>query len=456
MKIDTEIYPNGFHFVHQKTKCKLPICSIHLFCDVGSSYETDELRGVAHLLEHMLFQGTKSRSSAELFRQYDRIGTEFNAYTTKRYTCFFVKCHIDSASDVLDLFADVMRNSNLDPKQVSKEAHVVKQETLNRMSDHHVLAQTKFDSVIYKNSSFEQPIDAYRYHQDTMKVTAKALKEWYQWFYRPSNMVLSVVSPNPTSYWKQMIFKTCFVKELFQPEDAKLPSNAIDFPIQGKIPYRQEVDVIITKDKTSGKNAHLVLGFRTVSQYSDKKHVFALLCHVLNGMSGRLFTILRQENSLAYNATASSEEEEFSGYIAVSTEVDHRNLKEAVSLIIKLYEDLFHDGITEEEYRIAQSRVRGQHTIMYENSDTFAKYNGVEHLLFVRDTSNPRERVKKDIVPFEKLVDTYAEITMDHINALIREYFRPQNMVLSVVSPKSISLATAQSWCKPFMKKKSA
>ena len=142
-KIESTIYPNGFNFVHQKSSHKLPICSIHLYCDVGSSFETDELRGIAHFLEHMLFQGTKTKNSEVIFQEYDRIGTECNAFTTKRYTCFYIKCHIKHASRVLNLFADIMRNSTISREKMKKEEKTIVQETENRLNDFSAMLHTK-------------------------------------------------------------------------------------------------------------------------------------------------------------------------------------------------------------------------------------------------------------------------------------------------------------------------
>ena len=135
-KIDYIQYPNGFSFVHQKSLHSLPLCAIHLYCDVGSSFETDELRGSAHVREHMLFQGTKEKTAEVIFKEYDRIGTQFNAFTTKRYTCFYIKCHIRHAKRVIFLLTDIMQNASMSKTQIRKEAKVIDHENRARQQNH--------------------------------------------------------------------------------------------------------------------------------------------------------------------------------------------------------------------------------------------------------------------------------------------------------------------------------
>jgi predicted Zn-dependent peptidase len=448
--IETSSYVNGFHFIHQTSLTDLDICSIHLFCDVGSSYETDELRGVAHFLEHLLFQGTTNKSAADLFKEYDKMGTEFNAFTTKRFTCFYVKCHTENAQKVIDILTDIMKNSTLSKKTMEKEEKVIKQEIRNKLSNHNNSAQNLFDSVVYKNSSFEYPIDDMRYHQAKNKVDRQALVAWYKYFYRPSNMVLSVVSNEPITFWKEMLHASEFTKA--EP-NALLPKSAMNFPYTENIPYNADVDIII-KNEPTAINTHLIFGFRTINQYSDKKYIFEIMTHILNGMSGRIFTLLRQDSNIVYAANANSEEEEFIGYFSIVTEFASKHLLQVMKILTNMFEDIVKRGFTMEEYNIGKSRMRGQYNMLLEDTNTMTRYNGKEFLVFMRNSKNSLHHKKETIVPFQdRLEKIYNNITLEQVNMAAKEYFKKNNMVISLVSSSQIKLSDIQKISDGFLRK---
>lgn len=95
MTITTHSFQNGFKLVHEKINNNLS-SSINVFCDVGSIYEPESLKGASHFIEHMCFKGTKKVPKAkDIYLTYDKIGAYLNAYTEKRYTCYTVKCDSD-------------------------------------------------------------------------------------------------------------------------------------------------------------------------------------------------------------------------------------------------------------------------------------------------------------------------------------------------------------------------
>ena len=112
MSIETFVYPNGFRLVYEKSLNKLPICAIQVFCDVGSAYESENIRGVSHFIEHMCFKGTKQMpKTKDILIHYDKIGADFNAYTEKRYTCYTLKCHNDNIKNSIVILSDMLLNS---------------------------------------------------------------------------------------------------------------------------------------------------------------------------------------------------------------------------------------------------------------------------------------------------------------------------------------------------------
>ena len=109
MTIQTYEFPNGFRVIYEKSKSSLPISSLFTFCDAGSVYETENLRGVSHFIEHMCFKGTKKiPKSKDIFMHYDKIGAEFSAFTVQRYTCYTVKCIDEKIDQSIQIVSDII------------------------------------------------------------------------------------------------------------------------------------------------------------------------------------------------------------------------------------------------------------------------------------------------------------------------------------------------------------
>jgi predicted Zn-dependent peptidase len=441
--IETFEFENKFQMVHQKVDHNLSLCTIHLFCDIGSSYETDELRGISHFLEHMMFQGTKTKTSVQMFEQYDRMGTNINAFTTKRYTCYLIKCHEQYAIEVLQLISDMIFNTMIDPSRIEKEAEVIKEENLREDDKFRNLLRERFESKVYQYSSFEEPIDNIRFQDRQNSISEEEIVQWYKWFYVPSNMVMSIISSKSGVFWRDELKKTDFMNTY---KKTVKPKSALEYPVS--IPYDTNIEYI-TVLEPSCLNTQVVVGFRTVNQYSDKKYLFELLTHTLNGMSGILFSTLRQKHNLVYSVNADIEHQEYTGYFSIQTECKNRNFihkqgdKSVLAIILRILKQLVMYGVSEKDFSTARERIKNMYLIDAENIDTFAKYNGEEQLLYIRDTNNQSRHHKKEaITPYLDIYKTHFEhITLEQVNQVIRDYFRFKNMVVSVISnhPPSVS-----------------
>ena len=445
-KIESFQYKNGFQMIHQKSTQQLPLCSFYIFCNVGSSNETDALRGIAHFLEHMIFQSSQNNDNTQaLYEQYDKMGTQMNAITTKRYTCYYVTCPEEYAESVLALFSIMLNDSKFPQERVTDEFYVIKEENARLLEDHVLQAQELFESKLYKHSSFEEPIDHIRFQEKQKSMDYDELVRWYNWFYVPSNMTISIVSQKSIQHWKRVLHdKTKFTTKNTHHNNNKQnrPLYALDKPIQS-FPYTSTVEYVVSQDKSS-THTQCIVGFRTVNHYSDKKHIFDLLTHVLNGMSARLFRILRQKHQLVYSVQSVTEHSEFVGYFSIQTECSNRYLlynqkrekRGVLYHILTIFRQLALEGISAKELSIGKDRMKSSIQIEAENLGTICKHNGEMHLIHVQaNAANSSHNQKPAIVSYLDMYNQYYEsITIEQINYAIREYFQKDRMVVSIVS----------------------
>lgn len=425
MSIKTHTFPNGFRLIYERPKGTQSITSIYTYCDVGSIHEPDHIRGVSHFIEHMCFKGTPSiPKSKDLFIEYDKIGAAFNAFTTKRYTCYTIKCQDEYAAHSIDIVSDMLLNSTFPKKEFEKEYRVVIEENIRAKNDEDNELYDALDRMIYKGSSYELPEDSLQYH--TKKVmNYESVIQYYHQYYRPDRIILSVTSNLSFEQIKRIVAKTYFTKQT-----GKRIDDSITNPINYSILPKSEIEYKMIHKK-GVDNVLVAIGFRTCNQTSPDKYALNLLKRVIGGeMSGRMFTILREDNGLTYSSDATTEYFEHMGEFVIETQTDKTKLfkngkKAGVwPLMTGLLTDLIQNGITAAELEIAKGNIKGQFIMNLEDTDTLSKYNG-KRVLYNMMTPT---------VPYDKQYDThYADITLTDIHNVIKRYFTEQNMYVCLL-----------------------
>jgi len=447
----THTFPNGFQIVYQNPKHELPITSIQIFCKVGSAWETDSVRGMSHFIEHMCFKGTKEIvESRDIFIEYDKIGAEFNAYTTKEFTCYTIKCEDKFTENCTHILADMLSHSTFQKKEFDKEQKVVIEENVQDEDDADNVLSEKIDAIMYCGSSLAYSVDSLSYHPTEKHLKREDMLEWFSHFYQPKNMIMSVVTHLPFSQIKKIIQKEDLVKSSSSSSSSssdviKSPSTALENPNYTLLPVSGIEYVLLEK---KGFTAHTIsIGFRTCPRSSPDRYLLRVLKQIFNGLSGRLFTLLRQESGLTYQSGVDVEYFRHTGSFLVNTDTDSVKTKKVITVIMKLFHDLLKDGVTERELEVAKGNIRGNMLLYMEDNDNIADYNGQETLfsgdkLFSRDSS---------YTAYEDIFKKYIEpVTKEQIQGVIDRYFKRENMVVGVIGEKIPSKKSIEKICESF------
>ena len=416
---------NGFRIIHQTLQTKTNIASIQVFCDVGSVHEsTSEVRGAAHFIEHMCFKGTKKLpTSRDVNLIFDNTGSDVNAYTDRRHTCYYVSTHIDHTEKCIEVIADMLLNSIFDKHEYMKEREVVKEEAIKDEDDAELLAFTNADAIIYKGTPYANTVDELKYHVGKHVLEYGAVLSMYKKYYTPNRMILSICSSNKfedVCKWSKKAF-TLKTNIAYEPLDL------------GQIEPLNTKEPIIVKRNISP--IVLCIGFRTCSLHHPDKYPLKLLKAVLSGrMTSRMFTLLREDNGLTYSSYASCDFFEHMGDFKLFAECNpnkfiHNGAKAGVyPLLIKLIETL---EVTTNELNDAKQYIEGNYKMKCEDPDIIAKYNGKCVLMGI-----------KPIVYADKYATYYAPITVEQVNACVKKYFNKDNMVVSIVGANPPSKKT--------------
>jgi zinc protease len=196
-KAQEHILGNGLKII-VKEDHRSPVVVSQVWYKVGSSYEVDGLTGISHMLEHMMFKGTKKHKPGEFSRIIAENGGEENAFTGRDYTAYFQTLEKSRLPISFELEADRMRNLQVLDEELKKERQVVMEERRMRTDDQpREKSQEYFMAMAFTNSPYRNPVIGWP--DDIEHYTVDDLRSWYQRWYAPNNATLVVVGDvNPS------------------------------------------------------------------------------------------------------------------------------------------------------------------------------------------------------------------------------------------------------------------
>ncbi len=320
MKFSKRILPNGVRLITIPMPAS-PTLTVMVLVEAGSKYETKNLSGVSHFLEHFVFKGTAKRPKpSDLSRELDALGAQYNAFTGQEYTGYYAKAHKDKAEKILDIVADMYLNPTLPTSELEKERGVIIQE-INMYEDEparHV--QDLFIGLLYGGQPAGWNIAGTK--KSVSGLTQRDLAE-----YRKKHYVGKATT---------VIISGAFSRKDMEKQVSVLFGGMSEAEMAGKLSVKesQKAPAVLVKYKETDQT-HLVLGVRTFSTFDEKAPVLRVLSTILGGgMSSRLFTKLRDELGLCYYVSASPDLYTDHGLFQVAAGVDTSKVKAAIEAIL--------------------------------------------------------------------------------------------------------------------------
>ena len=369
----------------------------------------------------MCFKGTKRlKTSKEVNQIFDETGSESNAYTDRRYTCYYVDTNKANVKTSISVLADMLLNSVFDKTEYMKERDVVKEEMIKDADDYELIALENVDKHIYAGSPYEYPVDELKYHEGKHALKYENILEIYKQFYVPANFILSVCCNLPFETICKYVEQSDFVKM-----NKREPLPSINLCV------KPQSDVVYCLEKHITNPVHICIGFRTCALSSPDKYCLKMLKTILSGkINSRMFMLLREENGLTYSSYAYTDFFEHMGDFKMYAECDSGKVFKngaklgVFPLLCQMIHDLVEHGVTEEEIKITKGFIQGSQKMNAEDSSVIAKYNG-KNQLFNRLTA------PKYVDKYKKLIEPF---TLTQINQCIQKYLCREGMVVSIVS----------------------
>jgi predicted Zn-dependent peptidase len=343
----------------------------------GSRYENASNRGIAHFAEHMFFKGTERRPSArDIAMEVDSIGGEFNAFTSKEYTGYYIRCAGERRDQAFDVLVDMLRNSKFDSEELEREKGVIIEEMNMYVDTPRDYIGSVYEELLFGSNplGWETLGTKETIEGASRQTFLDYLGEWYQ----PSRMVVGcagAVGDDLLSMLEGLV--------------GDIPGGETGAPSPASIEATTEPQVRIHRKDSD--QANVALGVPSYPVGHPDRYVLSLLGTVLGtGMSSRLFLEVRERRGLAYYVFAFNNSFTDAGTLYAQAGVDLKRTEEAVQVIAGEFKKLADELVPAEELEKARALAKGRFVLQTE-SPTGLLVSGLRREVLEGEAAEPAE-----------------------------------------------------------------
>ncbi len=411
MKVTEKVLPNGLK-VLMKEVHKAPVVTFQIWYKVGSRNECLGKTGMSHMLEHMMFKGTKKHGPKTFSQIVQRNGGNDNAFTSRDYTAYFETFAADRIGISLDLESDRMQGLLLDPRELQSEREVVKEERRMRYEDDPVnTMEEQMMSVAFSAHPYQWPVIGWM--SDINSFTRDDLYKHYRAYYVPNNATIVVVGDFDTAALLPRIEK--YFGRMRRGPDVPAVSAA-------EPPQRGERRVMVKKQ---AELPAVFAGYKTPTLKHPDSYALEVLQGILSsGKSSRLYRSLIYEKQLALYAGGEYDNvsKDPNLFIAYAGVMPGKTTEEVEKALYAEIGRLKTEPVTDEELQKAKNQIEA-HFIMGQDS------------IFYQAMLLGQLETVADWKLLEKYVGAIRAVTREDVMRVAKEYFSEDNRTVGILIP---------------------
>jgi predicted Zn-dependent peptidase len=362
-----EVLDNGLRLVTERMD-HVRSASVGVWLTRGSRHEPEDLGGIAHFIEHMLFKGTESRSAEDIAQAIDSVGGHLDAFTAKEYASYYIKVldeHLPLAWDVL---ADIVLRPAFRDDDIGREKKVILEEIKMVEDTPDDLVHELFTQHFWEGHPLGRPILGTK--ETVEALTARTLTEYFRGAYVAQNMIVSAAG------------------NLEHPNVRELVSSAFRDLTRSGEPFTeappQVVPQVVTRTKDL-EQSHVCLGTHSYPQSHDDRYVSYILNTVLGGsMSSRLFQNVREKRGLAYAVFSGLSAYRDAGNITIYAGCANEAVAEVIDLCVDELRGMKRTLVPDAELRRAKDHLKGSLMLSLENTASRMSHLARQEIYFDR------------------------------------------------------------------------
>jgi len=400
------VLDNGIHVITEKMPHVRSV-TIGCWVGVGARDEPQELSGISHFIEHLLFKGTAARTARQIAEIFDSMGGELNAFSAKEYTCYYAKVLDSDLDRAVELISDMLFNPLLDPKDIDAERKVILEEISMHEDTPDDIVHDLFASCLWESHPLGQSVLG---HLNVIKALGRAeIESFYRKHYLPANIVVAAAG---------------------NLEHERLVGLVERYGREGGGERTERHRILpdvrshVAVYNRSTEQAHIVIGTEGLPRNHPDRFAFAVIDNILGGgMSSRLFQKIREEKALAYSVFSYHSMFTETGLLAIYAGTSPSNAGEVVDLIRDEIGGMLEKGISESELERAKGHIKGNLVLGLEDSSGRMTRLGKSELC------------QGETLGLDELIERVEAVTLKKVEELMEKLFRPGKFVLTCLGP---------------------
>ena len=380
--------------------------TLGIWVNAGSRIEEENNAGISHFIEHMLFKGTKNRTSKELASTIDNLGGQINAFTSKECTCFYVKLLDEHISIGVDVLSDMMLNSLFDSEEIDKERQVILEELKMYEDSPEDLSYDLLTENIYKTDGLGMNIIGTK--ESLYNINRENILEYFNKYYVASNCVISM---SGNFNFEEMI-------KLIEDKFNNLPQG----DIKVEVTKPEFHPCFIAKNKDT-EQVNLAMSLKAIPlENREDAYALSIVNNIFGGsISSRLFQNIRENKGLVYSIYSAPSLYRKTGELGIYASMSNENLKKVYNLVLEEIDNLRINGLTEQEIKESKEQLKGSYILGLESTSSRMMSIG-KAMLLMKEVKNPND-----------IIESINNIDKERIDLIIDKVFNKENIGVCIV-----------------------